>query len=77
MMFEDIGGDLMQPRSGSAPTSLETFFPFALSLAATLECLHRHQVVYRNIQPSMRTGEAGTGSWPRSRRATSPTKSLP
>ena len=51
LVHEDGGGDLLERVIDGRPGSLAMFFPLALSLVATLECLHRHRVVHRNIQP--------------------------
>jgi PAS domain S-box-containing protein len=51
LVHEDGGGDLLERVIDGRPGSLTMFFPLALSLVATLECLHRHRVVHRNIQP--------------------------
>ena len=51
LVHEDGGGDLLERVIDGRPGSLAMFFPLALSLVATLECLHRHRIVHRNIQP--------------------------
>jgi serine/threonine protein kinase len=51
LVHEDNGGALLDTFIGSQPCPLATFFPLALSLVQTLECLHEQRVVHRNIQP--------------------------
>jgi PAS domain S-box-containing protein len=51
LVHEDIGGDLLDSLIDGQPCPLTVFFPLALSLVETLECLHRVKVVHRNIRP--------------------------
>ena len=52
LVFDDRGAEPLQHLITGQPWSLPAFLPLALSLVSTLECLHRNQVVHRNIQPS-------------------------
>jgi len=51
LVYEDIGGEPLDHSLIGEPCPLAAFFPLAISLVATLECLHRQQIIHRNIQP--------------------------
>ncbi len=61
LVLEDFGGISLKKLTGDRDLSLKEFLVIAIRLAATLEELHKHQIIHKDIKPQNIIINPGTG----------------